>query len=288
MDDSEEDLATSLNILIENIQNLIKELSIGTINRNVVNYYKEVKSRILSMISEGKVYQTSNAIQSTEYAPQAYFEIKVFKHAAIPLNLINKTNNLIEEGSLNEKDKIESIDLRIYKIGEEKHHNIEHLLAIMRRNSVGSIIYSNINKDLVDIPEITNVDYSNYDILHSEELVSNIQKQIIEICRNNNIFTLLELADLLTKYQVNFLLNAFDKLGYNIPFMDRTGKFLNPLILQRIKELFHTNESKFLISIINKMIKNRIVISQSLISERTMIPLIEKYRQKFIIIALEN
>ena len=288
LDDSDDDLTISLNILIENIQNLIGELSIGTINRNVINYYKEVKSRILSMISKGKVYQTLST-ELTEYAPQAYFQIKIFKHAAIPLNLINKTNDLIEEGLLNEKDKIQSIDIRIYKIGEAKYHNIEHLLKIMRKNSVGSIIYSNINKDLDDIPITTDIDYSNYDILHSEELISNIQKQIIEICRNNNIFTLSELTDLLLKYQVNFLLNSFDKLlDYNIPFTDRTGKSINPFILQKIRELFNRNESKFLVSIINNMIRNRISISRSIVSERTMIPLVQKYRQKFIIIALEN
>jgi len=290
LEDSDEDVDISLNILLENIQHLIGELSIGTINRNVVNYYNELRSKLLTMINEGKVYQ-SDVIQSN--APQAYLEIKVFKHASIPLNLIRESIKQVEEGLIKEKDKIESIDLRIYKIGEAKHHNIERVLAIMRRNSVGSIIYSNINKDLDEdeIAKLTEgpVDYGNYNILHSDELVSDIQKQIIEICRNNNIFTLSELSDLLLNYQVNFLLNDFNKLfSYNIPFISRTGKAINDVILKKIRELFSTIESKLLITIINKMIKSNMVISQSIISEKIMITLIEKYKPKFIIFALEE
>jgi hypothetical protein len=273
----DDDLAMSINILLENIQYLLGELSIRTININIVNYYKVIKSKIQTMINQKIIYQDNMEID--EYTPQAYLEIKVFKHAAIPLNLIN------------ENDKIEAIDLKIYKIGEAKHHNIERILTIMRKNSVGSIIYANINKDLEEseIPKITEIDYGNYNILYSEELVSNIQKQITEICRNNNIFTLLELSDLLLIYQINYVLNAFDRLlSYNIPFTNKNGKFISDVILKIIKELFPTNENKLLITIINRFIKNKIVISRSLITEKTIIPLIEKYQQKFIIIALEN
>jgi len=287
LDGSDDDLEISMEILIENIQYLIKELSRRTININIVNYYKTIRAKILAMISEEKIYQDN--IEYTEYAPQAYLEIKIFKHAAIPLNLIDDTNKLIEEGLLDEEERVESIDLKIYKIGEAKHHNIERVLTMMRRNSVGSIIYSNINKDLEeeDIPKVTDIDYSNYNILYSESTVSNIQKQIIEICRYNNIFTLVELEDLLFKYQLNFILTAFDKLlNYDIPFMNRSGKSINDAILQKMKELFSASENKLLVLLINKFIKNKIIISRSSISEKT--DLIERYKQKFIIIALEK
>ena len=285
----DDDLAVVSNILTENIQYLIGELSIQAININVVNYYNNIKSKILSMIKQKKVYQRN--IEIEEYAPQAYIEIKVFKHAAIPLNLINKTNDLIKKGMIPAKNKIESIDLKIYKIGEAKHHNIERILDIMRKHSVGSIIYSNVNKDLTesDIPKITNIDYGNYNILYSEKLTSNIEKQIIEICRSNNIFTLSELSDLLLKYRLNFILESFEKLlSYNISFTTKNGKLINNLIVEKIRQLYSTKENKLIISIINKFIKDKIIITRSLISENTILPLIERYNPKFIIIALEK
>lgn len=287
LDGSDEDLDISMNILIENIQYLIKELSIRSINIDVVNYYKIIRAEILSMISEQNIYQ--NDIEVDEYAPQAYLEIKIFKHAAIPLNLINRTNKLIEENKLSIEDQVEAIDLRIYKIGEAKHHNIEKVLSILRKNSVGSIIYANINKDLEETENLKNIDYNNYNILYSEEIISNIKKEIIEICRYNNIFTLSELEDLLFRYKLNFILTAFDKLlDYNIPFINRNGKSINDDILRRMKELFSSNEIKLLTSIINKFVKKGVIISRSLISEKTITSLIEKYKQKFIIIALER
>jgi len=289
IDELENALEITTNIVIENIKFLIKELSMRTINIDIFNYYKIIRMKLLAMISEGNIYQ--NNIEHDQFAPEAYLEIKIYKHAAIPLKLINDTNKLIQEDKLSIDDRIESIDLKIYKIGEAKHHNIERVLSIMRRNSVGSIIYANINKDLTEdeIPKPTVIDYNNYNILYATEIISNIKRQIIEICRNNNIFTLSELEDLLFKYQLNFILNAFRKLlDFNIPFMNRNGRSINDEILIKMKELFTYNENKTLKSIIDKFIKNKIIIKQSSISEETISSLIEKYRQNFVIIALEN
>ena len=162
---------------------------------------------------------------------------------------------------------------------------------MMRRNSVGSIVYANINKDLdeSELPKAIAIDYSNYNLLYSEGIISNIQTQIVEICRYNNIFTLLELENLLFKHQLNFVLTAFDTLlNYDIPFMNRSGKSINDDILQKMRKLFSANENNLLMYLINKFIKSGRIISRSLISEETISNLIEKYKQNFIIMALEN
>jgi len=282
----EDDIDLALDILRENIQYLLGELSIRTIDINVVNYYKEIKEKIMVVMNEDQTYQNDLG----EYAPQAYLEIKIFKHAAIPSNLINKANELIAQGELSEKDRVESIDLRVYKIGESKHHNIERVLEIMRKYSVGSIIYANINKDKNDesnLEQITNIDYGNYDILYSSEIISNIQKQIINICHNHALFTLSELTDLLFDHQLDFVLTSLDKLfKYNIPFTSKNGKVIDDAMFIKIKQLFPNN--KVLISIINKFINNNMTINQSLITEKVIGSMIDPYRERFIIIALEN
>ena len=286
---SDEDFETYMNILFENVQYLLGELSIRTININIMNEYKTLRNKIVKMIDEGKIYKDN--VESNEYAPQAYLEIKIFKHASIPLKLINETEKLIAENRIPIEERVESIDLKIYKIGEAKHHNIERVLDMMRRNSVGSIIYANINKDLdpAQIPKIVNIDYGNYNLLYSEEIISNIQKQITEICRFNNIFTLAELENSLFKYKLNFVLTAFNELlQYDIPFVSRNGKSINENMLGKMRQLFSSSQNKLLLSLINKFIKNKLLISRSLISEKTITNLLERDKQKFIIIALER
>ena len=279
------DLQLALDVLRENIQYLLGELSIRTIDINVVNYYKQIKEKIIAVMNENQTFTNDLG----EYAPQAYLEIKIFKHAAIPVNLINKIDELIEQGELFEKDRVESIDLRVYKIGESKHHNIERVLEIMRRNSVGSIIYANINGDRPESEvDILDINYDNYDIVYSEEIVKNIQKQIINICHNHNLFTLSELSDLLFNYQVDFILKSFNELfKYNIPFTSKNGKIIDDAMFNKIKKLF-PDDNKLLISIINKFIQNNRVIIPSLITKDVISSMIDDYREKFIIIALEN
>jgi hypothetical protein len=264
---------------MENITNLIKELTTKQINIKVVNYYKKLKDEITKMIDEKKVYQNNNN-SIGESSPQAYLEIKIFKHASIPLNLINNNNT---------NKPIESIDTKIYKIAEAKYHNIERVLSIMRKHSVGSIIYASINKDREETDDPKDIDYNNYNLVYSGEIISNIKKQIIDICRKNNIFTLSELSHLLFRYLLNFTLNALNKLlSYEIPFLSKNGKSINDSIIQKMKELFSKDEIKFLFSVINKFIKDKVIISQSLITEERISPLIERYEGKFIIMALES
>jgi hypothetical protein len=285
----------SIEVLLLNVQDLVKNLSIRTMDINVVKEFAEIKDELLNMINEGILYNNNASDEEeSKNTPTAYIELKIFKHAAFPINLIKENIEEIKSGIIDESQLLVPIDSKIYNIAEVKSHNIERILSIKHRHSVGYYIFFNRNNDIVGthatsllVRNKDNIDYSTYDILYSKDLVATIQKEITEICHRFNNFTLSELINLLLTYQIEFATQSFrELLDLNVPFVSRNGKNINSDVLNKINEFEPKYRVSAFLTLLNTIIRDNMIINSSIINK---IPsYIEKYRRKFIIVALEN
>ncbi|GAG81550.1 unnamed protein product, partial [marine sediment metagenome] len=186
------------------------------------------------------------------------------------------------------------ISERIYRMSEAKQHVIKEKFDMMVRASIGHDIFYNNNNDIKTgkshlkiNPE--DIDYNGYDLFYSGEIISNIKNEIIEIFHEHNYFTLSGLSDILIDYQIKFIINSLTSLRErHLPFITKNGKSLTTIILEEIKQLNPTYRSDRLIKLLNQFIKDKVDIGKLSLSNDKIVHLVERYRDKFIIMALEE
>jgi len=164
------------------------------------------------------------AIQRGEDPENVVIPVKIYKHAAVPLD----DSNL-------------GIDLQMYRISEYKDRTIKRLMRIMKQCAIGCQIHYQRNVRDTDVdgsptcdydtcryqcvdPAPDYVDYSTYDVLYSEETIKDVINELINIYRQKNSQTLKELALLLPQYRDKYLITALEKIITNkVALIDRFG-----------------------------------------------------------------
>jgi len=150
--------------------------------------------------------------------------VNIYKHAAIALD-----------------EPYNSIDLRMYLISEYKDRSIKRIMRIMKQCAIGCRINYNRNVRPGDIdgsptcdydicqyqcvdPPPEEEDYTTYDVIYSNEIVSDAVTEIINIYRQRNSLTLNDISTLLPHYRRKYLIMALEHLITNkIPLIDRFG-----------------------------------------------------------------
>ncbi|GAG87319.1 unnamed protein product, partial [marine sediment metagenome] len=98
----------------------------------------------LSLLPDKKDFQLEDSHILTN--PEAYLEIKIFKHIAQPYNAMVENIEQIKDGILSADDKLIPISERIYRMSEAKQHVIKEKFDMMVRASIGHDIFYNNNR----------------------------------------------------------------------------------------------------------------------------------------------
>lgn len=293
----------SLRIIMENCLRLIKDLTTRLLTPVMVKEAETLKQNLLKKVKD--VYVKSDP-------PVAALEISIYQHAAIPLS------------QMDEKDH--GVDIMMYKIVEEKSHHIKRIMGFLKRSSVGYEVFKNRNIRPLDeeqyegeIVDPSTLDYSTYDIVYSRDMVKNFEREIEDIFRDHMSVTFKELLDLLVKYQLEYVANKLTDLRSIREIGQLLPIYQNDFIINNIKKTGKKSyyEEKYLTKVLEKLQSNNIdpnevtqtqldrlfplYRNQALLAvlgelkdlrdiknQRKLSELIPSYREKYVVMALEN
>ena len=154
----------------------------------------------------------------------ARINVRIFRHAALARDAERS-----------------SVDVQMYQVSEYKDRGIRRIMRIAKQCSIGCQVhyarnvrpadvngsptcdYEDCNYQCVD-PLPTELDFSTYDVLYADELINETQAEVINIYRQRNSLTLLDLQGLLTQFRRKYLIMALEQLITNkTPLTDRFG-----------------------------------------------------------------
>ena len=166
----------------------------------------------------------ADLISKGENPMNATIPVKIYRHAAVSLT-----------------DGHNSVDLHMYRTTEYKDRKIHRIMRFMKQCAVGCQVHYNRNVRPGDVdgsptcdydvcnyecvdPAPMQIDYSTYDVLYADEVVSEVLADIVNAFRQRNALTLDEIAQLLPTYRKKYLIMALEELIIKkIALTDRFG-----------------------------------------------------------------
>lgn len=210
-----------------NVNNILQVHLIGP-EWNQSSLYQALSRGIRATSHQDLVKEEQERVRSEGGDPAAArITVKIYKHAAVPIDEAN-----------------ESIDLQMYRVSEYKDRRIKRVLRIMKQCAIGCQIHRNRNVlpgvdgspacdyDVCDYPcvdpefdpETEEEDYSTYDVLYAGDIISEAVAEIINVYRSHNALTLDEIAARLPHYRKKYLIMALEQLITNkVRLIDRFG-----------------------------------------------------------------
>ena len=156
--------------------------------------------------------------------------VKIYKHAAVALD-----------------EAQSSIDLQMYRVSEYKDRGIKRVMRIMKQCAIGCQVHYERNVRPTDVdgspacdydvcqyqcvdPPPEELDYSTYDVLYADEVVTDAVSEIENVYRQRNALTLEEIAYLLPHYRRKYIIMALetqliDRFGYTAYLREDKGSF---------------------------------------------------------------
>jgi len=168
----------------------------------------------------------------------ARIKVKIYKHAAVSLD-----------------EARNSVDMTMYRFSEYKDRGIKRVMRMMKQVAIGCHINRarNIRPDDIDgspkchydvcdyecydrMPTEEEKDFSTYDVLYSDEVISEAIDKIINIFRQRNALTINDIANLLPQYRSKYIIMALnniiisktrmiDRFGYTTYLREDKGAF---------------------------------------------------------------
>lgn len=176
----------------------------------------------------------AGGMSETEAKLSAKVDVNIYKHCAIP-------------------DKVESIDLLMYRHSENKDRRIKRIMRIMKQCAIGCQIHYKRNVRDSDVdgsavcdyeachyecvdPVPTDGDLTTYDVLYSGEVVTEALANLVNIYRQVNALSLETLLATFPQFRKKYLLMALeqlirtktglvDRFGYTTYLREDNGSF---------------------------------------------------------------
>lgn len=185
--------------------------------------------------------EKQRALERGEDPEAVVIPVDIYKHAAVA-----------------DTPDQESIDLEMYHISEFKDRNIRRVMRIMKQVAVGCQVHRKRNVRPGDVdgtpscdyqecdyqcvdPPPDEEDFTTYDVIYSQEVLDTVIRDLTEIYRTENSFTLEDIFSLLSKYRRKYILITLERLTTNkIPITDRFGY---PTYLREDKGIFYLDRT---------------------------------------------
>lgn len=207
-----------------NVNNVLQIHLIGS-EWNPSALYQAISRGIRATSHEDLLAEERARLSALHQDPStARINVRIFRHAALASDPDHS-----------------SIDVQMYQVSEYKDRGIHRIMRIMKQCSIGCQVhyarnvrptdvngspacdYEDCNYHCVD-PLPAELDYSTYDVLYADELINETQAEVINIYRQRNSLTLLELQALLPTFRRKYLIMALEQLITNkTPLTDRFG-----------------------------------------------------------------
>ena len=190
--------------------------------------------------NEASIYQAeSRAIRSTSHVDLLEDKRKELERAGLPTDNVTIEIKVYRHAAVNKEGK--SIDVQMYELSEEKDRQIKRVMRMMKQCAVDCQInyMRNVRPKDIDYsktcdydicaykcvdPAPSEIDFTSYDVLYSDEIVEAAKQEIEDIFRVVFSITYDELYEELKDYRRKFIdLAVTDLVEKRIPIYNRYG-----------------------------------------------------------------